>query len=404
MYTVKGNIAGIYAMSFFQSLMVLTAIYVPLLQGHGLTMSQVLQTQAMFALVVAASEVPSGYLADIWGRKRTIVLGTALCAIGFGILPLCSSFTDFLVYELILGIGISMSSGADLALLYDSQLQLQREGSDHAGNNHIARLVSLEGIAGALGAIAASILSHYSLQAVAISQALINIIPLLVALTLVEAPREISTGSHGDNTRNIVETITRQPLVLLTAVAMIAFGLSGLIAFWLYQKYWDASGIPITAFGYIWAGYCLARGFAARFAVQAEEVLGVRRLLTLLAVLIVIAMSVMAFTESWWGVVVGALIPLCRGISTVVFTDALNKRVSSEFRATVNSLVSLGMRATFIVTGPLLGLMIDAKGISLSWTILALLSALIFTLALVPLYACIKKQAADELSPQVKSR
>jgi MFS family permease len=401
MYTIKSNIAGIYALSFFQSLMVLTAIYVPLLQGHGLSMSQVLQTQAVFALVIAACEVPSGYLADTWGRKRAIVLGTALCAIGFGILPFCKSFTDFLVYELILGVGISMSSGADLALLYDSQLQLKREGSDHAGNNHIARLVSLEGIAGAFGAIAASLLSYHSLQAVAITQAIVNVIPFLIALCLVEVPREISTVGHRQNRDNIVADMVSQPLVFLTAAAMIVFGLSGLAAFWLYQNYWAISGIPVTAFGYIWAGYCLVRGTAARFASDFENSLGAKRLLALLALLIVIAMAAMALTASWWGVVLGALIPLSRGISTVIFTDALNKRVSSNFRATINSLVSLGMRAIFIICGPLLGIMIDSQGVSISWSILAIVCAIVFTAVLMPLYASIKKEPVEAIHEQV---
>ena len=70
-------------MGFCQNFLVVLPVFVPLLQGHGLSMSQVLQTQALFALTIALCEVPSGYFADIWGRRTAIVLGSALNAVGF---------------------------------------------------------------------------------------------------------------------------------------------------------------------------------------------------------------------------------------------------------------------------------------------------------------------------------
>ena len=63
--SLHNNIKIIYLMGFFHSFMVIIPLFVPLLQGYGLSMSQVLQTQAMFALTIALCEVPSGYLADL---------------------------------------------------------------------------------------------------------------------------------------------------------------------------------------------------------------------------------------------------------------------------------------------------------------------------------------------------
>src|SRR5690606_14757686 len=59
---LKKNIRTIYWMFFLHSFMIVIAVFVPLLQRHGLGMAQVLQTQALFAFVVAVCEVPSGYL------------------------------------------------------------------------------------------------------------------------------------------------------------------------------------------------------------------------------------------------------------------------------------------------------------------------------------------------------
>ena len=62
---------------------------------------------------------------------------------------------------------------------------------------------------------------------------------------------------------------------------------------------------------------------------------------------------------------------ISRGLNTVVFYNALNQRVEGEFRATVNSIVSLGTRGLFIVTGPLLGYLMDNQGVHSTLLILA---------------------------------
>ena len=121
--SLSNNIRTIYLIGFCQSFMVVIPIFVPLLQGHGLSMSQVLQTQALFALTIALFEVPSGYLADIWGRRPAMLVGSALNAVGFASLLWADSFADFLLYEVILGVGFSLLSGTDLALL----LRIRRE-------------------------------------------------------------------------------------------------------------------------------------------------------------------------------------------------------------------------------------------------------------------------------------
>ena len=123
---LEKNIVNLYGPSFFQNAMIVTAVFVPLMQRHGLSMSEVLQTQALFALVIAILEVPSGYMADLWGRKNTLLTGSIFTVIAFVWLTAANNFTDFLVYECLMGIGISLNSGIDLALLYDSQNNLNR--------------------------------------------------------------------------------------------------------------------------------------------------------------------------------------------------------------------------------------------------------------------------------------
>lgn len=397
--TLQRNIIRIYLMVFFQSAMIITAVIVPLLQRHGLSMAQILQTQALFAAMVAACEVPSGYLADLWGRKNTIVLGAVICLCAFAWLTQADSFIDYLFFEFLIGIGISLNSGADLALIYDTQNALNECGSQYQGDSgkHVSRLTTIEGIGGAIAAIFASVFIQWSLDAILWAQLTISLMALLCAIRLTETPRKIALLSHRENVSQLHREVVDDPLVLWIAAAIVALSLSALFSFWLYQKYWEIQNIPVAWFGYVWAIHCIFRGMSAHYAPAVEQMLGPRKLIFLIACLPIIGFLGMGVFGGGLGLAFCLAFPISRGLSLVVFYQALNKRLSAEFRATVNSLVSLGIRGIFIVTGPLLGFLVDFHGVQFSLLALAAIFIPIYGVVLLPLSGKIKQQQKTSL-------
>ena len=393
--SLQNNIRTIYLMGFFSSFLVVLPVFVPLLQGHGLSMSQVLQTQALFALTIALFEVPSGYFADLYGRRLAILIGAGLNAVGFMSLLWADSFLDFVVYEVILGVGFSLISGTDLALLYDTEVYLQSRalpGGAGAGKS-VSRLISVEAAASGLAGVAASLLLLWSMDSVILMQVVAGVVPLVLAVLLVEVPRVQSEANHRDNMRQIVELLLfSKPVVFWTAFAISVFGLLAIYVFWIYQKYWELQGVPLEAFGYIWAGFALAVSVSARFTAGLEKRLGTRGLLILIAIMPLLGLLGMALGGGWMGVAFGLLIQLSRGISMSLFYEALNSRVPGDFRATVNSLVSLGVRAIFIVTGPVLGYALDSLGMQTTLLILLLVFTPLMALVVVPLLLRIQRE------------
>lgn len=397
--SLQNNIRTIYAMGFFHSFIVVVPVFVPLLQGYGLSMSQVLQTQAIFALTTALCEVPSGYVADVWGRRPAILFGSVLNGLGFLSLLWADSFVDFLVYEAILGVGFSLISGADLALLYDTEVYLQERdlpGGAGAGKS-LSRLISVEAAAAGVAGIVASLILLWSLDAVVILQAVVGFTPLLLGAALVEVPRPAGQGSHRDNARRILELLLfGRPVVLWTVFAICLFGLLGLYVFWSYQKYWEFQGIPLAWFGYLWAAFALTVSLMARYTPALEQRLGTRTLLSLIAVLPVVGLLGMACSPGWIGVLFGFANQVSRGMSMSLFYEALNRRVPGDFRATVNSLVSLGIRGLFIATGPLLGFALDYLGIRDTLLLMAAIFAPLMILVLLPLLVRIRRERIAE--------
>jgi MFS family permease len=395
---LQNNIRTIYLMGFFHSFMVVIPVFVPLLQGHGLSMSEVLQTQAIFALTIALCEVPSGYIADTWGRRGAILLGAALNAAGFSSLLWADTFVDFLLYEIILGVGFSLISGADLALLYDTEVYLQRKklpGGAGPGKS-LSRLIAIEAAASGIAGVVAGLLLLYSLDAVVLVQAFTGLLPLLLGLTLAEAPRPRRESGHRENARQVVDLLLfGKPVVLWTAFAIAVFGLLAVYVFWIYQKYWELQSVPLGWFGYIWAAFALTVSLAARYTAALEQRLGTRGVLCLIALLPLLGLMGMALGSGWVGVLFGFAIQVSRGLSMTLFYEALNRRVPGDFRATVNSLVSLGVRAIFIVTGPVLGFALDHYGMTSTLLALVVVFTPLMGLVLVPLLLRIRREAAE---------
>jgi MFS family permease len=400
--SLKLNIVVIYLMGFFYAFMVVIPVFVPLAQGFGLSMAQVLQTQALFALTVAVCEVPSGYIADIWGRRLALLLGSLLYALGFLSLLWADDFVDFMVYEFILGLGVSLVSGADLALLYDSETHLAESGQGATGaSRSLSRLISIEaGASGIAGIVASLVLLMADMKALVLLQALCGFMPLLLSFLLVETPRPVMTQGHAGNARAIARLLLfGSPVVLWTALAIAAFGLMATYAFWIYQKYWEFRGVPVASFGYIWAVFGLVISLSARYASNLEALLGWRRLLWATAVLPLVGLLGMALAEGWIGVMFGVAVQLGRGLSMTLFYDALNRRMPGDFRATVNSLVSLLVRSLFIVTGPVLGWALDVHGEVDTLLVLSVLFAPLFALVILGLGLRIQRESEEVPGP-----
>ena len=158
-----------------------------------------------------------------------------------------------------------------------------------------------------------------------------------------------------------------------------------MVMFWVNQKYWQESGVPLASFGVLLAGYGLISGVAGRFAALGETRYGRRPLLTAVGVLPIIAYVGMASFRNWGGILVGVLAPVGRGLGEVLFLKALNERISSAFRATVMSMANLGIRASFCLLGPLVGYGIDAWGLPSVLSALGILYSVAFVVLLLPL-------------------
>ena len=48
-------------------------------EDHGLGLQDVFILKSVYSVAAVTLEIPSGYLADVWGRKKCLILGCKMC-------------------------------------------------------------------------------------------------------------------------------------------------------------------------------------------------------------------------------------------------------------------------------------------------------------------------------------
>jgi MFS family permease len=396
---LRRNISRTLAFGFFQVFLVIMPVAVPFFESRGLSMQQIFLLQGLFAVVVLVMEIPSGYVADLLGRRLTLITGSVFLGLGHAMLLFAHGFAGLALFELGLGIGSSLVSGTDLAILYDSE-QALGDAADRR-QQLVGRLFTMHTASEALAGLLCSALMLWSLELTVYVQVVVGWIPLMIAVGLVEPPGERLDGTdHVANMRMITAHLLKSgPVLRLTFLALTIWSLTTFYAVWLLQKLWQEQGVSLANFGYLWAIYMLVSAGAGRVALSAERRFGATTLLAFAGLLPAFGYLGLATFGVAGGFLAALAFFVARGLGLVVLRDAFNRRLPGQFRATANSLASFGFRAAFAITGPFVGWVLDLWGMQAALLLLAGVVVLIFVALLLPLTLAVRTAAMGVASP-----
>ncbi len=358
----KSNVYKLYYLKITGWFLLFMPVVVIFFQSHGLSMKEVFILQAVYSIAIVVLEIPSGYLADVIGRKNSLLYGNILGFIGFSVYIFANNFWGFLVAEVVMGFGQSMISGADSALLYDTLLEAGEERRYLREEGKVAGLGNYsEALAGILGGVLAGL----SLRAPFIGQALITLSAIPVAMWLYEPAirRMEAKVGMGDILKivkfSLVDSKQLRWNILLSSVT----GASTLSMAWFAQPYFEKVGVPLAAFGVLWTVLNLSVGITSFKAHRIEEKLGLSGTVILATAVLSLSYVLLGLFPSIWTLGVLLIFYLARGVATPVFKNTINKISPSESRATILSVRNFVIRIFFSVLGPLFGWLADQFGL-----------------------------------------
>ncbi len=338
----------------------------------GLSTEEAFRLKAIYSISIVVFEVPSGYLADILGRKVTLILGAILGTAGFAFYAFGAGFWMFVAAEMTLGIGQSFVSGADSAMLFDS---LKADGRSEKYLRYEGINYSVGNFSEALAGLAGGALAEISLHLPFYFQTGIAFIAIPAALTLVEpavAIKRKRTGI-GDILKVVHYALIKNNRLRWNLIYASILGSCTLTMAWVYQLRLHEFGFTEVLIGGTATALNVLVGMVTLSSARLERKMG-KKLTVIITSLLITGGFVAGGLSNHAALflLVLSIFYMARGVATPVLKDYINQITPSEIRATVLSVRSLLIRAVFAVIAPLFGWLSDALSLSQALLIVGL--------------------------------
>lgn len=354
------------------------AILVIFYQTRGLSFSQIMILQSLYYFAKVLSEVPTGAWADRVGRKKALVLGSFFHSLGYLLIFLSHSFVLFVVGEIIAGVSMSFAYGADSALAYDTLKSLGRSDQYQRveGNANSMRHLGF-----AVFAPVGGLLATMNLALPYLASSIGIFMSGLIALTLVEPPRENQSERDSEpkvrrksyyEIRKSLSLILDQKRVLWFVLFFSLIFLATRLGFWTYQPYMKRVGLPLFLFGVAIACFHFFSAVVSRYADKLEKVLKEKLTLFIMPILVVISFVLMSRFLFLWSISFILIQQVTTAVHEPILKSYINRHTPSEIRATMLSVQHMAGNAAFALFAPFLGSLVDGFGLEIALLIFAL--------------------------------
>jgi MFS family permease len=375
----------------------------------GLSNAEAFSANAFFTAGLVLFEVPTGVIADMWGRRLSYLLGTLVLTVSTVLYLLMwrvsAPFWAWAIASAFLGLGFTFFSGAVQAWLIDA---LQASGFTGQLDAVFAKGEIVEGVAMLTGSVAGGYLAQVTnLGAPYVLRAVVLGLTCVIAALLMR-----DVGFTPKRSRSVVREMKR---VLTTAFEQ---GLGNPAVRWVMLSNVFTDGVSIYVF-YAAQPYLLelygdrtaygVAGLAAAIVGGAQIAGGLlvphlgrlftRRSSVLLAIVVLSTVTlgligaiprfgVAIVLLVLWGLIFAAVMPVRQAY--------VNGLIASEQRATVLSFDSLMGSSGGVAFQPLLGRVADTAGYPTSYTYCAAIQA-----AAIPfLWLARRERAASDAMPR----
>ena len=361
--------------------------------GRGISLTEFMLLMTVLNFSAFVFEVPTGVIADKFSRKWSICLGTALMTGGVVIMLVTVNFALLALGFLCWGLGSSLVSGADSALLYDS---LEAENEAEHFQAIIGNAISLGLATTVLGTLAGGLI----VKVLGLSGPMWVWLGLLLGVIIITAtfkePPMLKTirgkneaATLGGQIREYVKHLQssfqlvsrNRELLVLIFIGLVLGRLWATTERPLSQPHLTSFGYSPEMISYFHTIFYLIAAVLAKNSHRISTWLGGNEVGAMLLIGLVGsgAIFMVVNASGGLGVVLGlSSIYVVRGLSQPLIENGLNKRVTSEKRASCLSIANMGNSLAGVLLGPLFGYLADAWSLQTSlyvyqWTFLSLL-------------------------------
>lgn len=355
---VKRQLGLLYLSNFFDNISIAGAAWVLLLVADGYSLVQVGLAETVFHITGILAEIPSGMFADVFGRKKSLLLSCIMSMLSAAVRGFVPGFAAVCVSICFSALSYNFISGSDSAIAYDTLLEA---GEQNRYDRYVSAQTTIYRISNGLATLCAGlavIMGNRNAQTLSIGISLVNMV-FLMFLRENKVILQKSNDTLGKRIKDVYKGSikflkgNRRVAGLIFRNAFIG-GVDVLLLFFLQAKL-PMTGISEWALGPLLFIMSMGGILGAIVAQKAGKV----SLTTLFAFCLLLALTglVSSFTGVWYLMTIGGFLTAFADDILQIRSDiVLNEMIPPEQRATLISVNSFCFSMLMIVMSPLAGL------------------------------------------------
>jgi MFS family permease len=391
MNAYENNIRISYALSIIRNSYFWWAVWLLYyLQFVDYTGVGVLESIHLFALLF--TEIPTGAIADLLGKKKSLIIAFSLISVGNLIMGLAQDMSFLVISVVVITLGDAFNSGAFEALVYDSLIELKQRKKYQT---ILARISSIGSATIAVVSILGGILYMIDFRLPFFMTSLVSGVGALLCFWLTEP----SIDSEKVNVRLAlkqsfqgIHNLVNKRLIKQT-VGLLFIGFVLVAGFELIDDVIVVElGYNPSQLGFIYASFGIVAAISAQLVPRVTKRIGNMRSILGAAFLLGLSFILTPLV----GIVLTTGFVIMRVISTVLIENTssviINNNTPSKDRATTLSTFNMLRQLPFAILASFIG------GLILKWTVFYVAAGIgLLTLLVVIIYWAYLKISKSDL-------
>jgi len=345
----------------------------------GLTQTQTQILQSWFTLWIFILEIPTGLYGDVKGKKKSVLLGYGLVALGVIAYTITPNIYLFLLSEFIFALGVACISGAEDAWRYDicKKYHIEEKFREISVTAEIVNMIGMILAAGAYIFIS----KYLSVEQIFRSAMIPNVIAIVLLSIFVKGtdtpkekhlqPRYLATAKEA--IKVLKNNSNLKKLIIYTGLLTSA----GYFVIWLYQEALRVLSVPNNMFGAYRIVLLVSEIVAVKIAERLLKKVNLRKMLTLIACIVALGFFLGGVLQNIVGTIFVLAFAGGLGLQiSCLMSKEINEEIPQEQRATVLSFAGMARRLMLTVFNPVVGLLVDTRGVFIAFTVLGVISLL----------------------------
>jgi MFS family permease len=352
---------------FLFSLRFSGSFWVVFLRSRGLSFAWVGLLETIFHIASLCGEIPTGWIADRFGRKTSLIVGRVLALVSAAITLLARSPAALALAFIVSALSYTCHSGAYEALVFD---ELRTDGRDGEFTKVMGSLNAVYLAGSSLAAICGGLIARRALTLLYVFSIGVDALAILLLLPLRERPLPGAAAGKSrlsplNDLRELINALRDRRLATLMLLFACVSALETSFIFY-GQAYMRELGVPVAMLGLVGMAGQLLAILPTQQSHRLERKLGLNRALsvcTLLCVAVITATGLCGPTARWPFVIATILCHIVYETLYPLFSSALNALAPSERRATVLSTAGMFFSIVMMLVFPAVGVLGDRVGL-----------------------------------------